>query len=89
MIEITDCKRIDKGSLLAQVAIHIPQWKMTIKEIKIFSKDGKRWISLPAREFEANGKKAFAPLIKFDTSEINDKFRDSVIRMYDEYCKRN
>jgi len=82
------CKIIEKNKLKAQVAVRIPEWHLTIFEIRIYEDGVKRWISLPCSTYDTQEKKVYVNTIKFDTSEINRKFRDSVLMAFDEFIKK-
>lgn len=89
MIEIVKCKVINKGALIAEVSLHIPQWHMTIHKIMIFGDGQKRWLSMPSERYEDQGRTKYYPLIKFDSTAVNDRFRDSVLRSYDNHPKED
>ena len=67
-MEILNYKSIMKGCLLGKFDIVIPEWgALTIHECTVFQKEGKRWIALPSKEYQAkDGQKKHYGLIKFD-----------------------
>jgi DNA-binding cell septation regulator SpoVG len=90
MIEITEFKSIDKGSLKSQVSIKVPKWGgFIIKRINVFENNEKRWFSFPSQEFEKDGKKMYFKYNDFDTPEMNDAFRVQFFKAYDEYKNKN
>ena len=67
-MEILNYKSIGKGCLVGKFDIEIPQWgEMKICECTVFEKDGKRWISLPGKQYESKeGQKKHFSLVKFN-----------------------
>ena len=66
-MEINNYKEINKGCLVASFNVLIPQWGLTLREYTLFEKDGKRWVSMPARQYkDAEGKNKNFPLVEFD-----------------------
>jgi DNA-binding cell septation regulator SpoVG len=90
MIEITHYKANDKGAKTATISIKIPKWgNFLIKEISLFAKDGKRWLSMPSRTFELEGQKKYFQFVSFESREIGDKFQGEVFKALDKYLESN
>lgn len=89
MIEILNCREINKGCLLSKINIKIKKWGLVLNKIGVFSKNGKRWISLPNETYEENGEKKYFPLIKFDDKEAMNRFQNSVLEEFDKINKNN
>ena len=66
-MEIQNFKAIGKGCLVGKFDIKIAEWGgLQINECALFKKDGKRWITLPSREYQGkDGTKKHFHLIKF------------------------
>ena len=89
MIEITKYAPIQKGALLARFDIVIPKWgDFIIRDIVLFQKDGKRWISLPNRQFEVNGEKKYFNYMGFKEPNMMQSFQNEVMKALDAYCKK-
>lgn len=85
-MEITEFKPLNKGFLEAQVSLKIPKWgNFFIKGVKVFEKEGSRWITFPSHEYEKDGKKKFYPYCGFETNEMLEAFRSQFFKVYDEY----
>ena len=70
-MEILNYKPINKGFLVGKFDLQIPEWgKLTICECTLFEKDGKRWISLPSKQYEKDGQKKHFNLIRFDLAVL-------------------
>ena len=90
MLEILNINPINKGSLLASCDVHIVPWKMTMREVKVFEKAGRRWVRLPCREvINAMGEKNYIEVICFDTDAIKTRFTSQVTTAIDEYLLAN
>lgn len=86
MIQITEMKTYNKPFHKATVSIKIEKWGgFRIKRIKVFEKDGNRWISLPSEEYEKEGKKKYYALNDFEDPEMNEAFRKAFFKSYDEH----
>lgn len=70
--------KIDKGFLEATCDVLVVGWGVEILDIKIFSKGSSRWLSLPSRVFEVDGKKSYAPYLRFPNKDLHDAFASAV-----------
>jgi hypothetical protein len=75
-----------KNSLLGFATVRIDGVRLTIKDIAIHEKNGRRWAALPARPQLAdgkvvmeNGKPQYFSLMTFDDRTTADAFSDAVI----------
>lgn len=89
MIEILKFKEINKGFLQSSVNVKIKSWDLILNKISIFNKNGNRWINFPQESYEANGEKAYFPLVKIDNPQTLAKFQSAVLEAVDKYCKEN
>jgi DNA-binding cell septation regulator SpoVG len=62
-------------------------WKITINDITVFQKESNRWINMPSRQYEEEGKKKYFPFIRFDDPEIAERFTKTVLTLFDEWLK--
>lgn len=65
MIKIIRYFPVNKGAIEGNISIEIIEWNLTINDITIFNKDGRRWISFPSRQYEVENVKKYAPYIVF------------------------
>lgn len=66
-MKITDIKIIDKGAL--RVAFTVESGGLTIRDCKLFEKDGHQWIGGPSRQYtNADGETKYFEQVKFDDS---------------------
>lgn len=79
MLNVTNIKFVNKGSLEAFFDVEIPGWHMTIYGCQLFSKNGRKWISLPSKKVEKEGEKTvYFPYIRF-SDEVKKKFEDACL----------
>lgn len=87
-MHIVDFKPLNKGALTSQVSLKIPKWgNFIIKGIKVFEKEGSRWIAFPAFEYEKDGKKQFYSHCAFESKDMMEAFRTQFFKAYDEYLQ--
>ncbi len=89
MIEILQCKKINKGSMESKINIKIKEWNLVLNNILVFKKDTQRWISFPQEVYEKEGEKKYFPHVRFDDQNIQKRFQDSVLQELDKYCQVN
>ena len=66
-MKIDNYQEINKGCLVAKFNININEWGLTLRECALFVKDGKKWITMPSRQYkDAEGKTKNFPLVEFD-----------------------
>ena len=58
---------------------------MIIHGLSVHERNGGRWIGLPSRPFEKDGKASWAPIIEFVDRESADAFREAVLAAFDRY----
>ena len=83
-VKIENFKPHVKNTLFGFVDVRLP-CGLTICGVTLHRKDGSRWCGMPAREYlKDDGTKSWLPVIKFDSRQTADKFRDEVFAAYDE-----
>lgn len=83
-MKISDYKPFQRGALCAFFTVELPSG-MLVHEVKLFSKEGRRWVGLPSREFVGrDGTKSYAPVLEFTNREASDRFREGILRAIDE-----
>src|SRR5271170_5851598 len=73
-MECMKFKYIGKCALLGFADLCVVELDMDIYGCTVFQKDGKRWMSFPAREVEVEGGKKFFPHIRFRKKDMMDRF---------------
>jgi hypothetical protein len=67
-----------KNTLLGFVEIETPSG-LVINDVALHEKNGKHWLSMPARAYEKNGEKSWIPYVKFKNRETTDKFQAAAL----------
>jgi hypothetical protein len=44
-----------------------------------------RWLSMPAREYQKDGERSWAPLVEFATKQIREAFQTAALAALDAY----
>ena len=65
-MEIQNYKAVNKGCLVAKFDVTIPQWGLTIRDLALFEKEGKRFLGMPGRPYEKDGAKKSYDHVVFD-----------------------
>jgi DNA-binding cell septation regulator SpoVG len=90
-MEITKYQKTEgKGALLAYLSVKfsIPGGPdFFVNDMKLFQKDGRRWVGFPDKKYEKDGETKYAPYCGF--VERNDAFSASVVKALDSYCAKS
>jgi len=88
-MEIIKFKEVNKNTLQASFSLKIPKWgNFIINDILYFKKDNNRWIALPSKEYEHEGKKKYHWYIHFEDPKIMEGFQKKVLQAIDEYLAK-
>jgi DNA-binding cell septation regulator SpoVG len=89
-MEITKYQKMEgKGALLAYLSIKFSisgSPDFFINDMKLFQKNGRRWVGFPDKKYEKDGETKYAPYCGF--TERCDEFSNKVIKALDAYCAR-
>jgi hypothetical protein len=89
MIECLEFRSVERGTLKGFAKIKVPQWHLTMDDVAIHEKNGKRWAALPARPMldakrevvkDEEGKPKYAKTLYFDDRDVADRFSDAVVK---------
>lgn len=87
---------INKNACIGIATLYVPKWGIEIHNCSLNEKDGSRWISLPSKPYESDGKKKYASHITFKEKSVYEKFIevakqaiDLKIQELDEATKKN
>lgn len=90
-MKITRYKRSEKtGNLIAffSIAYNTDLGAFYINDLKLFQKDGSRFIAMPDREYKnEHGEKKYAPHCGFSDRESKQKFQEQVLQAIDDFAK--
>jgi|SRR6187551_2733392 len=90
MIEIQKFELINKNALIAKFNCKMLKWGgLVIRECTYFESGAKKWINLPSRQYEVEGKKKFFPFLAYEDRTINDKFQETILNAVTAYMEKN
>lgn len=91
MITITKFQPFDSGKFRGFVDVSFPIWgtKLNIKGCKVFIGPHSEFVSLPQREYEADGEKKYASIIGIDDEEVYKKMMSAINKAWKEYREAN
>lgn len=85
-IEIISFRAHSKNTLEGFATVRMTQIGLEIRDITVHSKDGKRWLGLPAKPYKKpDGSDGWSYIIDFYDRETADKFRDATLKALDAY----
>ncbi len=88
MIEILNFKFLNKGPLIGTFTVKLQKMGgMVIRECTLFEMGDKRWVNLPSRTYEVDGKKKYFSFVIFEDRATDDKFKDLIMKSVTEYMK--
>jgi hypothetical protein len=89
-ITASNLKPISKGTLKGTVDIGVPKWRIVIRGCCWHEKNGKQWVSFPAREWIGpDGRKNFANIIEFSDRDIRDRFQAAALAAVQQLERSN
>ena len=74
MIECIRFNPQNKHTLLGFADVKVVKWGLLIYGISLHQKDGKRWISLPSKQYEKDGEKKWMTYIRMENPEHQKEF---------------
>ena len=90
MILVEKYVAVNKGALVGTCNIRVLKWgDLLINDIKIFEKDGKRWIAFPGKEYESEGKKKYWSYLQFKDNKLMNAFQEQIFKALEEYMERH
>ena len=82
------------GTLQGFAAIHIREMRLTIRDVPLHEKNGRRWAQLPAKPqvdqdgrvvVNGAGKRQYVTILEWDSKGVADAFSAAVVRAVDEH----
>lgn len=86
MIKITHYKPSEEGTRKATFSIQVEKWGgFQIRDMCLFQKGTTRWVSYPARSYEAEGKKKYFSFNGFADLNMDKAFKERILYALDEF----
>lgn len=81
MIECTNYKPVNKGSLLGYADLLLIKSGMQIFGCSLHQKDGARWVNMPSREYTNEaGEKKYLSIVRFQDAEKMKAFSSEAMK---------
>ncbi len=88
-MEILNYKSVNQGALIASFDLCVKKWgDLVIKDIKLFRKDARKWISFPSDKVEVLGETKYFPKLYFKDKNMMGSFTQKVLDAVDEFAKK-
>lgn len=84
-VEITKWNKFEKGTLQGFFTARLTNIGLEMRDCTLHQKDVDRWIGLPAKPYEKDGKTAYSYIVKFYEKEKWSQFQRATIKALDEY----
>jgi len=84
------CKRFfasESGCRKGNATILIEAWGLEINNVALFEKDGRKWVSMPQRMVEKDGKKEYFPYLRFTEKSRSQAFSDAAVKGIEEFIR--
>jgi hypothetical protein len=87
-VSCTDWRPLHRHTLRGFITIHIAEMRLSIRDIVVHEKEGRRWVQLPSRpQLDRNqqlvrdqaGKVQYATLMTWDSRDVSDAFSARVV----------
>jgi hypothetical protein len=89
MFEIQKLELLNKGTLIAKFNVKVLKWGgFVIRDCTLFDANGKKWVGMPARQYEVDGKKKYFSYVGFEEKEMDDKFKGHLLNSVEEYLSK-
>jgi hypothetical protein len=77
-------RAFEKNTLRGFLSLELPSG-MILHGCTLHEKNGSRWVGVPAKEYEKDGTKTWAPLVEFTSKEAREKFQACALAAFDAY----
>lgn len=89
MIEIVNYKERQKNTLQGFVTIRMTNIGLEIRDITVHQQNGKKWLGMPARPYEKDGKTQYAYIVHFYNEDMKMQFQNAVFIALEQYQSSN
>ena len=87
-IEITEFKPHEKNTLRGFLTARLTNIGLEIRGICLHEKNGKRWLSMPAKLWEKNGETKYVYILDFYDRQKSDQFQACALKALDDFFKK-
>ncbi len=84
-IEIKKFRPFSKNTLTGFLNVELTAIKLEIRDLTVHQKGEKRWLGLPSKQYEKDGKTQWMPVLKFTDTDAWYKFQEATFKALDQY----
>lgn len=88
-VECIGYRAHESGSLQGFADLRLPTMGVELYGCGLFMKNGKRWVSLPSKEYDdkETGERKYQRIMKFMAKEHSDLFSTAALPAIDKWCE--
>jgi hypothetical protein len=87
-IECRNHKPFTKNTLVAFVALMVSPPGLTVNDICLHEKNGRRWLSFPARPYQQDNTTRWLPIVLIEDREVLQQFQAAGLEAIDRYLRQ-
>ncbi len=87
-IEIVSFRPFPKNTLQGFATLRLTNIGLEIRDICLHEKNGKRWLAMPAKPYEKDGKTVYAYIIDFYDKGRSDQFQAVALKALDAFMAK-
>lgn len=84
-VEVTSFKPYSKNTLRGFLAFRLTNIGLEIRDATLHEKGGKRWIQLPSKPYEKDGKTLWTAIVDFYDKSRADQFQKAALEALDRF----
>jgi|GEM_PF-1580452 len=89
VIEILNLEVLNKGALVAKFNAKMHKLGgLIIRECTLFESNGKKWINLPSKQYEKDGKTKYFSYLAYEDRAMDEKFKEKIMSAALEQLKK-
>jgi hypothetical protein len=86
-MRVLEYKQINKGALVGSMSMQFEEWGgLIIRDITLFQKDGKRWLSFPSRAYEKDGKTEYFQYVRFEDKIKHEAWQQKALKALQDFA---
>ena len=88
-VECRSFRRVDKNTLRGFVSLTVAPPGITINDLCLHEKAGRRWLSFPAKPYQdKEGRQQWWPIVEIEDKEILRRFQAAGLEAIDRYLQQ-
>ena len=84
-VQIVDFREYKKNTLQGFVTVRLTAVGLEIRDICLHELNGKRWLTMPAKPYEKDGKMTYAFILSFYNRDTASQFNAVTLKALDKY----